>query len=75
MKSNEILKEVDQLGLSERIILVEEIWDSIAKFNSELPMPEWQKKELDRRYSEYKNGSLQLHNWENVHEDLREKNK
>ncbi|MBC8412069.1 addiction module protein [bacterium] len=74
MKSNDILKEVNQLGLAEKIILVEDIWDSIAKYNSELPMPEWQKKELDKRHAEFKEGNLKLYDWENVHKELRNKN-
>jgi putative addiction module component (TIGR02574 family) len=75
MKSNEIIKEIDNLGLSEKLILVEDIWDSIARNNSELPMPEWQKAELDKRYSDYKNKKLNLHDWEGVHDELRNKYK
>ncbi|MBS1257253.1 MAG: hypothetical protein MAG551_00290 [Candidatus Scalindua arabica] len=75
MRSNEIIKEIDNLGLSEKLILVEDIWDSIARSNSELPMPEWQKAELDKRYSDYKNKKLNLHDWEGVHDELRNKYK
>jgi len=56
MKPNEIIKEIDNLCLSEKLILVEDIWDSIARNNAELPLPEWQKSELDKRYSDHKNG-------------------
>ncbi len=49
MRSSEIIKEIDNLALSEKLILVEDIWDSIAQSNAELPMPEWQKAELDKR--------------------------
>jgi putative addiction module component (TIGR02574 family) len=75
MRSNKIIKEIDSLGLSEKLILVEDIWDSIARSNAELPMPEWQKAELDKRYGDYKNGKLKLHDWEGVHEELRDKYK
>ena len=75
MISNDIIKEIDNLGLSEKIMLVEDIWDSIARSNTELPLPEWQKSELDKRYINYRNGSLELHDWENVHEELRQKYK
>ena len=75
MRSSEIIKEINNLGLSEKLILVEDIWDSISRSNAELPIPEWQKVELDKRYSEYKNGKLKLHNWEGVHEELRNKYK
>ena len=75
MRPEEIKDEISRLELSEKLLLVEDIWDSIAASNSELPMPEWQKKELDRRYQEYKEGKLDLHDWKMVHEDLRDKYK
>jgi len=55
------------------LLLVGNIWDSISKCKAELPMPEWQKLELEKRYSDYKNGQLQLHDWEDVHKELRNK--
>lgn len=75
MRPNELIKEIDKLDVSEKLILVENIWDSIARSNSELPLPEWQKVELDKRYKEYKNGKLTLHEWKGVHEELRKKHK
>ncbi len=75
MKSEDIIKEIDNLRLSEKLILVEDIWDSIARNNEQLPLPEWQKTELDKRYIEYKNGKYKLHDWESVHEELRNKYK
>ena len=73
MRPDEIKKQISELCLSEKLLLVEDIWDSIAADNSEIPMPAWQKKELDRRYKEYQEGKLGLHSWEEVHKDLREK--
>jgi putative addiction module component (TIGR02574 family) len=58
--------------LSEKLLLVEDIWDSIAANNLEIPMPIWQKNELDRRYSAFKAGELELHNWEDAHKELRQ---
>ena len=75
MRPDQIKDEVSRLGLSEKLLLVEDIWDSIAASNSEIPMPMWQKQELDRRNKEYKEGKLELHDWEDVHEGLREKYK
>ena len=75
MRPTEIVKEIEKLGLSDKLILVEDIWDSIARQNAELPMPEWQKAELDKRYSEYKEGKLKLHDCGGVHEELRNKYK
>ncbi len=39
--------------------------------SEDLPMPEWQKRELDERYKEYNAGGQNLHDWQPVHEDLR----
>ena len=75
MRPEEIKDEINQLALSEKLMLVEDIWDSIAACNKELPMPAWQKQELERRYAEYKAGSLNLHEWEGVHKGLRDKHK
>jgi len=75
MHPEEIKAEISQLKLAEKILLVEDIWDSIASDNYELPMTEWQKKELDHRYQEFKKGNMELHNGQSVHESLRDKYK
>ncbi len=75
MKVSEIIKEIGNLELSEKILLVEDIWDTIAQTNKQLPLPEWQKEELKRRYAEYKNDKSVLHDWKFVHEELRKKYK
>ena len=73
MSVNEIIKQIDKLDLSEKLILVEDIWDSIARSNSELPLYEWQKTELDKRYNEYQKGEQTLHDWHKIHKELRKK--
>jgi putative addiction module component (TIGR02574 family) len=71
MRPDEIKQEIKKLNLAEKLLLVEDIWDSIAQGNSELPMPEWQKRELDKRYKEYKDSGQYLHDWQSVHEGMR----
>lgn len=44
-----LLDEIKQLGISERIQLVEDLWDSVATRSSDFPITEAQKTELDRR--------------------------
>ena len=75
MRAEEIKIEIDGLELSEKLLLVEDLWDSIAASNSELTMPEWQKEELNKRYKKYKQGKLELHDWKSTHEELRGKYK
>lgn len=75
MRPDQIKDEISGLELSEKLLLVEDIWDSIAVSNSEIPLPDWQKEELDRRYKEYREGRLELHDWKSVHEEFRDKYK
>ncbi len=75
MRSDAIIQEINKLNLSEKLLLIEDVWDSIAQSNSELPMPEWQKQELDKRYKEYKAGTQNLHDWQSIHEEIRIKYK
>ncbi len=71
MRPNEIINEIKKLNLSEKLLLLEDVWDSIAQSNEGLPMPEWQKRELDKRYKEFQAGKQNLHEWQSVHEEIR----
>lgn len=71
MRPEQIKAEINQLEFSEKLTLVEEIWDSIAQSNNELTLKQWQKQELDNRYKDYKEGKLVMHDWKDVHEGLR----
>ena len=71
MKSNQLMDQIYELSLSDRIALVEEIWDSIAIDQQDIPLRESQKNELHRRYEEYLSGQTVLHHLEEVHEKLR----
>ncbi len=50
MRHEEIKHEIKKLKLAEKLLLIEDVWDSIAQSNSELSMSECQKRELDKRY-------------------------
>ncbi|WP_108124323.1 addiction module protein [Saccharospirillum mangrovi] len=71
MNSQQLRSEIDGLALTEKLKLVEDIWDTIAASNTELPLPDWQRQELERRYQSYQAGEQRLHNWHSVHEALR----
>lgn len=43
---------IDQLGIEERLALVQEIWDSIAAESGALPLTEAQRAELTKRIAE-----------------------
>lgn len=71
MRANDIKQEIAKLNLAEKLLLIEDVWDSIAQSNSDIPLSEWQKNELDSRYQEYKSGKLNLHSWQSVHENIK----
>jgi putative addiction module component (TIGR02574 family) len=48
----ELIAEILALPVSERIRLIEAIWDSISAVPEALPLAQWQKDELDRRLAE-----------------------
>jgi len=75
MEPEKIAAEINRLSVSQKLILAQDIWDSIAQVSGQLPMPEWQKNELSKRYGQYKEGGMQLHDWHEVHDELRERYK
>lgn len=71
MPPTELTAEINMLSVAQKLILAQDIWDSIAKDGENLPLPEWQRNELDRRYKDYQQGKSTLHNWRDVHGELR----
>ena len=49
----ELIAEILALPVSERMRLIEAIWDSISAVPDALPLTQWQKDELDRRLAEF----------------------
>ena len=45
--------EINKLSTPEKILLVEDLWDSIASDESAVPVPESHMEELDRRLERY----------------------
>lgn len=52
MKQN-LVAEILELPLNERVKLIEAIWDSISAVPEALPLTQWQREELDQRLAEY----------------------
>jgi putative addiction module component (TIGR02574 family) len=57
---------INRLSLAERILLVEEIWDSIAAEAEALEVPQSHKDELDRRLAAYQADPQAGSSWEDV---------
>jgi putative addiction module component (TIGR02574 family) len=53
MEGSQTTEEIKKLSVAERIMIVEEIWDSIAADQESLKITEAQRSELDRRLDAY----------------------
>ena len=49
----DVIPEIARLAVPEKILLLEDLWDSIASEASSVPMPQSHRDELNRRLSEY----------------------
>lgn len=47
------IPEIARLTVPEKILLLEDLWDSIASEESSVPLPPSHRAELDRRLAEY----------------------
>ncbi len=64
---------IQQLSLAERILIVEEIWDSIVAEQASLPVTSAQQAELDRRLDGHHTCPGHGASWESVKTDIRAK--
>ena len=60
------LKALDALPIPEKIMMVEDLWDSIAKSNAEVPVYDWQIKELARRKHNFSKTPTSVMTWHQV---------
>ena len=65
------ISDLLELSISERIQLVEDLWDSIATVPEAVSLTEAQKEELDRRLDAYHKNPDAGSPWESVKERIR----
>ncbi len=65
MRVNNI-HEITKLSTPEKILLVEDLWDSIASDESAVPVPQSHMEELDRRQKRYESGPGNLLSFEEL---------
>ncbi|MGH7452492.1 MAG: addiction module protein [bacterium] len=67
---NAILNDILKLKVSERMQLVQDIWDSIAAFPDDLELTEAQRFELDKRLQAYHANREAGISWEELKANL-----
>ncbi|MEA1953055.1 MAG: addiction module protein [Campylobacterota bacterium] len=65
------IDEIKQLDITERIILVEEIWDSIAKEQESVGLSEYEKSILDERLASLESNTDNLMSWDEMKAKIR----
>jgi putative addiction module component (TIGR02574 family) len=68
------LTQFDGLSLPQKLQLVEDLWDRIADTPASIPVPDWQKEELDRREVSDLANPVPGIPWEEVQRQIREGN-
>jgi putative addiction module component (TIGR02574 family) len=67
------ISEILKLSLSERILMVEAIWDSIANESAQFPITEKQKNILEERLVTYNKNPQSGKPWEQIRNELLKK--
>ncbi|MGR3317606.1 MAG: addiction module protein [Candidatus Anammoxibacter sp.] len=60
------IPELEKLSNPEKLLLVNELWDSISSQEDALPVPESHKKILDERLRDHEENPEQGHTWKEV---------
>jgi len=60
------IDEIKKLSLSEKILIIEEIWDSIVKDNEYPELTDTQREELNRRIDSYHANPNQGRTWDEI---------
>jgi putative addiction module component (TIGR02574 family) len=60
-----------KLSPSEQLLLAQDLWESLNP--EDIPLPDWQKAELDRRKTAYQANPSSGRSWEDVQRDIIER--
>jgi putative addiction module component (TIGR02574 family) len=63
--------QIFELTLSEKLQLLEDLWDSIAQVPDQIPVLDWQKEELAKRKTAYSQNPNSGSSWEAAKERIR----
>ena len=67
----ESIPQIESLSDADKITLLDELWQDVAAHAGQIPVHDWQKSELDRRYEEYLKNPTKGSSWPEVRDRLR----
>jgi hypothetical protein len=62
---------LDKMSTEEKIRTMEIIWDDLCSKSNNIPSPTWHKQILEERENGIKNGDVELVDWNNAKEHIR----
>ena len=62
--------DMRELPVSDRLRLIEELWDSLDNEIEALPLPDWHKTELDKRLAAHEADPAAARPWDEVKADI-----
>lgn len=65
------ITSVFELSPSEKLQLVEDLWDDLAAVPGDIPLHDWQKEELDRRKANLQQNKASALTWDEVKRRVR----
>jgi putative addiction module component (TIGR02574 family) len=65
------IENIKKLSVAERILIVEDIWDSIISSEENFPITDEQKKELDSRLKSYYKNPKEGKSWKEVKDNIK----
>jgi len=68
---NQSAASIFDLSPSEKLQLVEDLWDDLAATPADIPIPDWQIEELDRRKANLKSNPASGLSWDEVKRRVR----
>lgn len=64
-------KTIFDLSMSEKLQLLEDLWDDIASDPAAVPLPDWQKEELNRRKQNLLQNPGSALSWDEIQRRIR----
>lgn len=65
------IAELKKLPLSEKLQILEVLWEDLRDCEESVPVPEWHKRILDERLKEVEAGRETIVDWDEIKHDLR----
>jgi putative addiction module component (TIGR02574 family) len=62
--------DYSHLSVPERILLAQELWESVYDQAAEIPITEAERQELERRWALYESGEMKTSTWPEVKQRL-----